>query len=36
VDKKKLDHFKALLLKHRQQILNIGLLNKSEDLHVSE
>ncbi len=36
MDKKKLDHYKGLLLKHRQQILNIGLLNKSEDLHVSK
>jgi DnaK suppressor protein len=36
VDKKKLDHYKGLLLKHRQQIMNVGLLNKSEDLHVSE
>jgi DnaK suppressor protein len=36
VEKKKLDHFKQLLLKHRQQILNVGLLNKSDDLHVSE
>lgn len=36
VDKKKLGHFKDLLLKHRQQIMNVGLLNKSEDLHVSE
>lgn len=36
MDKKKLDHYKELLLKHRQQILNIGLINKSEDLHVSE
>jgi DnaK suppressor protein len=36
VDKKKLEHFKNLLLKHRQQILNVGLLNKSDDLHVSE
>jgi DnaK suppressor protein len=36
VDKKKLEHYKHLLLKHRQQILNVGLLNKSEDLHVSE
>jgi DnaK suppressor protein len=36
VDKKKTEHFKELLLKHRQQILNVGLLNKSEDLHVSE
>lgn len=35
VDKKKLDHYKELLLKHRQQILNVGLLNKSDDLHVS-
>ncbi len=36
MDKKKLEHYKQLLLKQRQQILNVGLLNKSEDLHVSE
>lgn len=36
MEKKKLEHFKSLLLKHRQQILNVGLLNKSDDLHVSE
>ncbi len=36
MDKKKLEHFQQLLLKQRQQILNVGLLNKSEDLHVSE
>lgn len=36
VDKQKLAHFKSLLLKHRQQILNVGLIHKSEDLHVSE
>jgi DnaK suppressor protein len=36
VDKKKIEHFKQLLLKHRQQILNVGLINKSEDLHISE
>lgn len=36
MDKKKLEHFKELLLKHRQQILNVGLLNKSEDLHVQQ
>lgn len=36
MDKKKLEHFKELLLKHRQQIMNVGLLNKSEELHVSE
>lgn len=36
MDKKKLDHYKQLLLKQRQQILNVGLLNKSDDLHVSE
>jgi len=36
VDKKKLEHFKDLLLKQRQQIMNVGLLNKSEDLHVAE
>ena len=36
MDKKKIEHYKNILLKHRQQILNVGLLNKSEDLHVSE
>ncbi len=36
MEKKKTEHFKELLLKQRQQILNVGLLNKSEDLHVSE
>jgi DnaK suppressor protein len=36
VDKKKIDQFKVSLLKHRQQILNVGLLNKTDDLHVSE
>lgn len=36
MDKKKLDHYKELLLKQRQQILNVGLLNKSDDLHVAE
>jgi DnaK suppressor protein len=36
VDKKKQDQFKVMLLKHRQQILNVGLLNKTDDLHVSE
>lgn len=36
MDKKKIEHFKELLLKHRQQILNVGLINKSEDLHVAE
>ncbi len=36
MDKKKTEYFKELLLKHRQQILNVGLLNKSDDLHVSE
>lgn len=36
MDKKKTEHYKQLLLKHRQQILNVGLLNKSEDLHISE
>lgn len=34
MDKKKIEHYKDLLLKHRQQILNAGLLNKSDDLHV--
>ena len=36
MDKKKVDHFKELLLMQRQQIINVGLLNKSDDLHVSE
>lgn len=36
MDQKKLEHYKALLLSHRQQILNSGLLNQSEDLHVKE
>lgn len=36
MDKKKLEHFKELLLKQRQQIMNVGLLNKSEDLHVAQ
>lgn len=36
MDKKKIEHFRDLLLKHRQQIMNVGLLNKSEDLHVAE
>ena len=30
-----LDHFKELLLEKRQQILNGGLLNSTEDLHIS-
>ncbi|MFY7994609.1 MAG: TraR/DksA family transcriptional regulator [Bacteriovoracaceae bacterium] len=36
MDKKKLEHFKTLLLKHRQQILNGGIVTRSEDLHISE
>ncbi len=36
MDKKKIETYKQMLLRHRQQILNIGLLNKSEDLYVSE
>ncbi len=36
MDKKKIEHFRELLLKNRQQILNVGLINKSEDLHVAE
>lgn len=36
VERKKIEHYKQLLLKQRQQILNVGLLNKSDDLHVSE
>lgn len=36
MDKKKIQYYKELLLKHRQQILNIGLIHKSEDLHVAE
>ena len=36
MDSKKLEHFKSILLKHRQQILNGGLVTRSEDLHISE
>ena len=36
MDKKKLDYFKGLLLRHRAQIMAGGLINKSEDLHVAE
>ncbi len=36
MDKKKLEHFKAILLKERQRILNGSIINNSEDLHVSE
>lgn len=36
MDKKKLDYFKSLLLKHRAQIMTAGLVNRSEDLHVAE
>lgn len=36
MDKKKLEQFKSLLLKHRQQILNGGMVTRSEDLHISE
>ncbi len=36
MERKKIEHYKQLLLKQRQQILNVGLLNKSDDLHVSE
>lgn len=36
MDKKKLEHFKNVLLKHRQQIMAGSLLNNSEDLHISE
>ncbi|OUR98577.1 hypothetical protein A9Q84_03960 [Halobacteriovorax marinus] len=30
-----LDHFKKILLKKRQEILNGGLLKSTEDLHIS-
>lgn len=36
MDKKKQEYFRAILLKHRQQVLNGGLLSNSEDLHISE
>jgi DnaK suppressor protein len=36
MDKKKLDYYKALLLKHRQQILNSGIISNSEDLHIAQ
>jgi DnaK suppressor protein len=35
MDKKHLDHFKGILLKARQQILNSGILDNKEDLHIS-
>lgn len=36
MDKKKMEQFKVILLKHRQQVVNGGLLSNSEDLHISE
>ena len=36
MDKKKQEHFRAILLKHRQAVINGGLLSNSEDLHISE
>jgi DnaK suppressor protein len=36
MDKKKLEFFKALLLKHRQQVLNGGIITNTEDLKVQE
>ena len=36
MDNMKIGHFKELPLKHRQQILNVGLINKCEDLHVPQ
>jgi DnaK suppressor protein len=36
MDKKKLETFKILLLKHRQQILNGGIVSNTEDLKVHE
>lgn len=36
MDKKKLDYYKGLLLKHRAQIMAVGLVNRSDDLHVAE
>lgn len=36
MDKKQLEYYKALLLKHRQQIMNSGIINNSEDLHISQ
>ena len=36
MEKKQLEQFNVLLLKHRQQILNSGMVNNSEDLHVSQ
>ena len=36
MDKKKLETFKILLLKHRQQILNGGIVSNTEDLRVHE
>jgi DnaK suppressor protein len=36
MDKKKLETFKILLLKHRQQILNGGIVSNTEDLRVHQ
>ncbi len=36
MDKKQLEQFKVLLLKHRQQIMNSGMINNSQDLHISQ
>ncbi len=33
--KEKLEYFKKLLLEHKSKILNAGLFNKVDDLHVS-
>jgi DnaK suppressor protein len=36
MNEKKLDHFKKLLLDAKSQIMNRGLLNSSEDFHISQ
>lgn len=33
--KEKLEYFKQLLLEHKMKILNRGLINKVDDLHIS-
>lgn len=36
MNEKKLEHFKKLLLDAKAQIMNRGLLNSSEDFHISQ
>lgn len=36
MDKKKLEHYKGLLLQHKEKIMKNGILNQKEDLHVAQ